>query len=172
MKKFLATLTLALAFVGSAFAQTFTTSAFSANFNGAVSTDTFRSKANTSNNVQYGSFANGITETVIVRTVDHDIPVDLSSSQFYRSNTTDLVLVTKYNSDGTYQGHPYSYGYFTYTNDNVNYVVQERIIIVNSRTAIFISMTMTEAQHAETPNVPNTSTIQVWQDFENSLDIK
>jgi hypothetical protein len=172
LNKIFATLTLALAMIGSVFAQTpYSTSSFSATFNGTVDVDSHRSSGGTSNNVEYSSFANGITEIVIVRTVDHDIDVNLTSSQFYRNNVGGgATLLDKYNSDGAYQGHPFSYGLFTYTKDGVDYSLRSRFIIVNSRTAIFIQMVMpTEKANAE-PKTPNDALV-VWQDFENSLNI-
>ena len=169
MKKFFTAFTFILALAISSVAQTYSTPVFSATFNGDVKVETFRNSTNS--NTAYSSFSNGITELVVVRTVDHDIDVNTTSSQFYRANTTGATLVDKFNSDGEYQGHPYSYGLFEYTDSGIAFTERERIIIVNSRTVIFIKMIMTAEKASNEPNTPGNA-LQVWQDFENTLNIK
>ena len=194
MKKFFTAFTFILALAISSVAKTYSTPVFSATFNGDVKVETFRNSTNsntayssfsngitklkvktfrnsTSSNTAYSSFSNGITELVVVRTVDHDIDVNTTSSQFYRANTTGATLVDKFNSDGEYQGHPYSYGLFEYTDSGIAFTERERIIIVNSRTVIFIKMIMTAEKASNEPNTPGND-LQVWQDFENTLNIK
>lgn len=163
---------LVLSVVSAAQSTSFSTSAFSATFNGPVTaTGPSRNIANTSTYYQYKSYQNGIWEGVEVRTIDHDIAVDFTSSQFYRANETG-TLAPEVNGDDYYQGHPFSYGFFSdlkgKDGDTATYERCERIIIVNSRTVIFIWMDM-ETGGMRTAN--NTA-FQPWVDFENSLDIK
>jgi hypothetical protein len=167
---FLAVLILSL----SAFAQStsFSTPAFSVTFNGPVTTSgPTRNAANTSTYYQYKSYQNGVWEGVEVRTIDHDIDVSFASSQFYRANETG-TLAPEVNNDKYYQGHPFSYGFFSdlkgKDGDTATYERCERIIIVNSRTVIFIWM---DTETGGMRNANNTA-FQPWVDFEDSLDIK
>jgi hypothetical protein len=175
MKKFFAIATLALALVASAFAQTtYTAPKFSVNFTGPVTTKTFNNNANTSTRTNYAATsANGIVEEVMTVDIISDgvLPVDYSSSDFYRANNagTGETLTTDNLSNGLYQGHPYSYGCYLSTYEGVNYIRFTRFIIVNAKEAIFISMFLENSPNAvKTP----AGAFQVWQDFENSLDIK
>jgi hypothetical protein len=174
MKKFFAIATLALALVASAFAQTtYTAPKFSVNFTGPVTTKTFNNAANTSTRTDYVATANGVTEEVMTVDIIADgvLAVDYSSSDFYRANNanTGETLTTDNLSNGLYQGHPFSYGSYLSTYEGVNYVRFTRFIIVNGKEAIFISMFLEDSPNAvKTP----AGAFQVWQDFENSLDIK
>lgn len=162
---FVVVLLLVAAFAG---AQNFSGSRFTATFNGPVSTTT--SSNATNSNLQYTSRSGNVTEGVTVRTVDHDIPVNQSSSQFYRANVVSpYILDSSKNSDGYYQGHPYSYGTFSYTENGVLYYVMERFIVVDSRTAIFIWMSMPASE--DTDRTPNNANVR-WQDFEYTLNIQ
>jgi hypothetical protein len=170
MKKVFALLALTLALSFGAFAQTYNTATFFADFNGSVDVSNFSNETNT--NVSYNSSANGVSEHIIVRTVNHDIDVNLTSSQFYRGNVKDVERIEKFDNDGTYQGHPFSYGYYVYNVDGVRYVLRERFIIVSSREVIFIQMVIPENLSDSLPSTPGTMTLKVWNDFENSLGIK
>jgi hypothetical protein len=174
MKKFFAIATLALALVASAFAQTtYTTPKFSVNFTGPVTTKTFNNKDNTSTRTGYNATANGVIEEVVTVDiiVDGVLAVDYSSSDFYRTVGVNVgeTLATDNLSNGMYQGHPFSYGSYLSTYNGVNYIRFTRYIIVNGKEAIFISMFLENSPNAaKTP----AGAFQVWQDFENSLDIK
>ena len=168
MKKALFALLFLVSTLG--FAQgTYNNSRFSAIFNGPVTVTTVTHATNTDTN--YTSVNGNVEEQVIVRVVDHDIPVDFSSTEFYRDRdaSSDEKLMTEVNSNGYYQGHPYSYGDVLGTDNGVSYYRFERSIVVNSRTAIFIRMIRPVN---ESNNKTAAGAVQEWQDFENTLDIK
>jgi len=144
---------------------------FSVDFSSQPQVETFRNDANTSTRTVYTAIGNEAVEQVVVVKVDHDIPVDYTSSDFYRDAdvNTGETLATNRNSQGLYQGHPYSYGCYTSTVNGVDVIRFSRFIIVNSRTAIFIVMAMPNSDNA--PKTP-TGAFQAWQDFENTLNIQ
>jgi len=174
MKKVLAVLILALAFVASAFAQTQTTpysnNNFSATFNNEVTYSTYSNPTNI-NYVYTSTSAQGVKQVVNVRIVDHDIPVDYSSSDFYMNHETSSLLDT---FDGTlvadgiarnlYQGHPFTYAFFDKAPGSNGTMWSERIrfIIVNSREVIFIYQIAPEEVNDQ----------QEWFAFEETLSIK
>jgi hypothetical protein len=161
-------------FIASAFAQgTYSAPRFSATFNGSVEVSTRQNQTNTA--LGYASAAptaNGVAvEFVEVRSIDHDIDVSTVSSDFYRTNHGDQELVedTRVRSNGTYQGHPYSYGFYNTTINGVQYVQSIRFIIVDSRTAIFISLT---EPRADAGLASSNAVITGWESFEDSLNIR
>jgi len=162
MNKFFAVVALMLAFAVSGFAQTtYTTSQFSAAFNGSVRVDTFSNPTNT--NVRYQSTTpDGVTQAITVRTVDHDIAVSTASSDFYMS-TDPTGGTVRGISRGTYQGHPYTYAFHDKVNEAgvVEYSVRVRYIIVSSREVIFIEQVAPETLDDQ----------QEWFRFEASLGI-
>jgi hypothetical protein len=169
VKSFVMTIILAVMLSVAAVAQNYSTPVFSADFNGAVSVNSFRNDKNTSTRTRYTSVSGDVHEEVLVVAVDHDIAVDLTSSRFYRDQDANVgeTLTTDFNSDGTYQGRVFSYGCFLSRFDGVNYIRLTRYIIVNSRTALFISMSLpnSDARTSE-------GAIQAWVDFERTLVIK
>jgi len=144
---------------------------FSVDFSSQPQVETFRNDANTSTRTVYTVIGNEAVEQVVVVKVDHDIPVDYTSSDFYRDAdvNTGETLTTNRNNKGLYQGHPYSYGCYTSTVNGVDVIRFSRFIIVNSRTAIFIVLAMPNSDNA--PKTP-TGAFQAWQDFENTLNIQ
>ena len=135
---------------------------FSATFNNGVAVTTYR--APTSTNTEYFSTdSRGVTQDIVVRFVDHDIPVDYSSSDYYLNHDTfggALSNVTR----GTYQGRVFTYGFFDKAPDGNGGFQSDRIrfIIVNSREVIMISQIAPEAVDDQ----------QEWFAFEDSLNIR
>jgi hypothetical protein len=118
---------------------------------------------------------------VVVRVVDHAIPVDFSSSNFYRThlceNTEGATLDNDSTNDSYYDGHPFSFGVCNYTLGNIPYWRLERIIIVDSTTVIFIAMdvpvSVANRPENATTSVKGTNDAFVgWVNFENSLVIR
>jgi hypothetical protein len=170
-KLFKSTLLIATMFLASlGMSQTnFSAPRFSASFNGAVETSkAARNTNNTSTSVQYTSTSGNVLESVTVRTIDHDIAVDSTSSQFYRANDTTGTLFPASSSDGTYQGHPYSYGCAHFESNGITFWSMTRYIIVDSRTAIFITLIVPEND----VQLSNNETLPEWVRFENSLSIQ
>ena len=139
----------------------FSNAQFSATFNGPVSTDTFRSKSDTSSNTVYGSTNHNVDQVVIVRFVDHDIAVDHTSSDFYADDDRTGGTVANRSSD-VWEDHPFTYTARDFTLDGVDYTERTRFIIVNSREVIFISQT----------RLRDYDDKNEWLDFEYSLRIK
>lgn len=173
MKKFLATLTLALAMVSSAFAATtYNNSKFSADFNGPVTMeDLGLNQTGTGNTVMYKSDTNGVQEGVAVRTINGNIAVNLDSAEFYANQQLNIkghTLVSRTSKDTSgndqryYQGHPFSYICTEFTEDGVKYWMRTRFIIVNSNTVLFVQMLSTAEK----------SDRDEWTRFEFSLDVK
>lgn len=162
-----------LAFAGIAAAGTglqttsYSTRAFTAVFNGAVTADDAqRSTDNQSTNYVYTSYsdANTVGQAVIVRFVDHDIDVNYTSSDFYANDDSSTGTVSN-TSQGTYQGHPFTYTARKWNDGGVALIKRTRFIIVNSREVIFIIQIApdTNNSYGDQPQ---------WFDFESSLDIK
>lgn len=173
-KLFKSTLLIATMFLASlGMSQTsFSGPRFSASFNGAVKVNApTRNPANTSTSTSYVSVKGNVVEEVTMRTVDHDIAVDLTSSQFYRDSFASTVsgsTFTNRNSDGTYQGRPYSYGNYSYTDGGVKTWVFARFIIVDSRTVVMIFLQIPESE----VQLNDKEVLPEWQRFENSLSIQ
>jgi hypothetical protein len=183
MKRTTLLLTLVAALMLSAFAMAqgvYTGTRFSANFNGPVTTKTYSNSTNS--NIEYDSNDGNVYEAVAVRTVDHDIAVNFTNTEFYRDHLTGAFssdqqasLDTKVNADGYYQGHPYSFGAVTYFAGGIWWHRYERVFIVDSRTAIFILITIPINEDTDVTAVNNGTTGTVntrWQQFENSLNIR
>jgi hypothetical protein len=146
----------------------YTGTRFTATFNGPVSVDTYNNPTNS--NTRYLSFSGSMTEGVVVRIVDHDIDVNNTSSQFYRATApSEYVLHPEKNSDGYYQGHPYSFGSFSHTQNGVSYYMYERFIIVDSRTVVFIWLEIPVSEDTDR-NADNVNLR--WSNFEDSLIIR
>lgn len=177
MKKFLKSIALVTALLCASFAvaqypespntgkQTtpYTSVQFNATFNGSVNvSELMHNTAKTSVYRLYTSSAAGVYQTVAVRFIDHAIPVDFTSSEFYAAHA-DLSGGTITNqSNDVWEGHPFTYIYVVFSADGVNYVTRTRFIIVSATEAIFISQT-----------APATADDRdQWLDFEYSLRIK
>jgi|ERR1700733_3847729 len=164
-----------LAVVGIAMASTglqttpYSTGNFSAVFNGPVTADPVsRSTDNESSNYDYYSFSAGVGQIVVVRQIDHDIPVDQSSADFYVNDDATGGTVTN-RSNFTYQGHVGAYTRRIYMSDGVQLSKRTRYIVVNSREVIFLE----EITAIGSPSDPGDMAEQKqWFDFEDSLDIK
>jgi hypothetical protein len=122
-----------------AVAQTFSNNYFDANFVGAVTSSNNRNDANTSTNYFYNASDANVYQTIDVRLVDHDIPVDYSSTNFYANEDAQRGEVLS-RSTGVYQGHPFTYLCIKYTT-NKGYVLTERnrYIIIGPREVYFIT---------------------------------
>lgn len=162
-----------LAFAGIALASTglqttpFETPQFSATFNNTVTLEpASRSKDNQSTNYVYTSYSDTNTtgQAVIVRFVDHDIDVNYTSSDFYANDDTSTGTVSN-TSNGTYQGHPFTYTARKWNESGVDLIKRTRFIIVNSREVIFIIQIAPDTNNSYGDR-------EQWMDFENSLNIK
>jgi len=171
--KFMKTIALVAVLFCAAFgtAQTYSTNLFSVGFNGTPTVSTTRNQANTSTRTDYRVWDGTVLEQVLVVNIDHTIPVDYTSSDFYRDEDASAgeVLSTANNSQGMYQGRPFSYGCFLSTFNGADEIRMTRYIIVNATTAIFISMELPDA--ATYPRDTNNA-FKGWEDFESSLNIK
>ena len=164
-----------LAFVGFALANTglqttpYSNSYFSATFNAPVSVDSpARNGSNTSTDYAVYSNTPTVGQIVTARVIDHDIPVDQSSSDFYANDDTTGGTITN-RSVNTYQGHPFTYTRRIYTEDGVRLSKRTRYIIVNSREVIFI---VEIAPIGVAGDAGDLAEQQQWFDFEDSLNIK
>ena len=176
MKKFLSSLFLALVLSASALAQyptspntgaattPYTTSVFSATFNGPVTAeDTVRNTENTSTDQVFLSINSGgtIAQAVTIRTIDHAIAVDYTSSDFYVNDLSGCDTKTNI-SQGSWDSRPYSYVFCTYSSEGNTYTMRVRFIIVNSTTVVFVRQLALEANNDR----------DQWLDFEYSLRIR
>jgi hypothetical protein len=174
MKKIFATLTLALAMIGSAFAQTqYSTSKFSAAFNSSVTVnDLGPNDAKTGSTIEYESSVNDVLEIVAVRTINAGSYVDVNSTtaEYYAQqqlNGKGMTLVTRTSKDKagndqtTYQGHPFSYICTEFDNNGVKYWMRTRFIVVDSNTVLFVQMV----------SPADKSDRDEWTRFEFSLNI-
>ena len=79
---------------------------FSATFVGPVTESApDRNTQNTSTSVFYNASVNGVFQTVSMRTVDHDIPVDQSSLDFYATGAAKNGYSEDDRKNETLQGH-------------------------------------------------------------------
>ena len=121
---------------------------FLATFNSSV-TVTIEQK-NTSTDTIYQSFNHGVVQAISVRIIDHDIPVDVSSSDFYMNNDPLDTPITV----------TYAYRQFTFSGSVFS--KRTRAIIVNAREVIFV--TQIAAMSYDDQNE--------WFDFEYSLRVR
>jgi hypothetical protein len=116
-----------------------TTPVFSATFNGQVKTFTDENEAKTSNDDYYQSFNNGVEETVIVRHVNADIPVEQSSLDYYAAQATKKGEILDDRRSGTIQGHIYTYvNLHNHKIDNVEHRKRLMAIILSPRLVMFV----------------------------------
>jgi hypothetical protein len=132
---------------------------FLATFNSSV-TVTIEQK-NTSTDTIYQSFNHGVVQAISVRIIDHDIPVDVSSSDFYMNNDPLDTPITVH-STGTWGGRPFTYAYRQFTFSGSVFSKRTRAIIVNAREVIFV--TQIAAMSYDDQNE--------WFDFEYSLRVR
>jgi len=141
---------------------------FSATFlNGPITADApSRNNENTSTDYTYWSETPAIWESVVVRIIDHDIPVGFTATDFYadaqasRATSDGGTVVNR--STTWYQGHPVTYINTSFVENGLTYWVRARYIVINAREAIFIKMISLQAD----------SNQQEWERFESSLTIK
>lgn len=146
---------------------------FTAAFNGPVSTSTFTNPTNS--NTSYTANDGVISTEITVRKVDHEIPVDFGSANFYRGNECSNGTLAAYTNNAYYQGRPFAYAACTFTSNGTDYITMERIIIVDSTTVIFIGMTVpvTVANQSPTKDSDGGNTAFLgWVNFERSLTIQ
>ena len=152
-------------------AQSYSAPRFTATFNGPVTTSNGVNDAKTSSYVIYGSSQGDVEEEVLVRNIyAGSIDVTLDSARFYRNELAkQQTLLTDISSEGYYEGHPYAYGNYKIAANGVDYFYFVRFIIVDQHTAVFISMSFpVQNSYAKTP----AGAYQLWQDFENTLNIQ
>ncbi len=140
---------------------------FSATFNGPVTfTEAGRSDDNQSSNYTYLSKNANVVQLVTVRIVDHDIPPDQTSADFYANDDRTPGEDTSYRKTGTWcSDHgdvPYTYTFHVYTRNGSELRKRTRNIIVNSRTVIFLEQIALNSYDDRNE----------WLDFEYSLRIK
>ena len=174
MKKFLSSLFLAMVLSVSALAQypdspntgkattPYSTSLFSITFNGPVAiTNVGRNNENTSTDVAYTSDNGTVYQFAVVRTIDHAIPVDFSSSNFYVEHQSGCDTKTDL-TQGTWDNRPYSYSFCTFSLEGVKYTLRTRYIIVNPTTVLMVK---------QLAKIDDNNRDQ-WLDFEYSLRIR
>jgi hypothetical protein len=123
------------------------TPVFSATFNGPVKTFTDENEAKTSNDDYYQSFNKGVEETVIVRHVNADIPVDQSSLDYYAGQATKQGEILDERRNGTIQGHIYTYvNLHKHKIDNVEHRKRLMAIILSPRLVMFVMVIAPPAQ--------------------------
>ncbi len=118
------------------------TPVFSATFNGAVKTFTDENNAKTSSQDFYQSFNKGVEETVVVRHINDDIPVDQSSLDFYAAQAAKHGEILDDRRNGAIQGHIYTY--VNVHNHKIDHVEHRRrlmAIILSPRLVILIMVT-------------------------------
>jgi hypothetical protein len=135
---------------------------FSATFNANPTVGT-GARSDTAMNYTVSSYTESpvVGQSITVRIVDHDIPVDYTSSDFYANNdsTGGEVITTSRN---VWEGHPFTYVARKFTVNGETFQKRERYIIVNSREAIFLTEIIPAGQDDQNE----------WLDFEYSLRIK
>jgi hypothetical protein len=123
------------------------TPVFLATFNGPVKTFTDENTAKTSNDDYYQSFDKGVEETVIVRHVNADIPVEQSSLDYYATQATKKGEILDDRRNGTIQGHIYTYvNLHNHKIDNVEHRKRLMAIILSPRLVMFVMVTAPPAQ--------------------------
>ena len=169
MNKFFTMLSVLVLSVAAMAGTPFSNTQYSAEFNGAVSHSVDTNPTNTTYDTY--SFDGIISEEVSYRVVDHDIAATTQSSDFYLNDNIQASNGTLIkSSQDVYQGLPFTYGYFTYTDKSGVLTVQrERFIIKNSREVFFISMVYPASLDATDGGA---ATHDLWQAFENTLVIK
>jgi hypothetical protein len=123
------------------------TPVFSATFNGPVKTFIDENEAKTSNDDYYQSFNKGVEETVIVRHINTDIPVDVSSLDYYAAQATKHGEILDDRRNGTIQGHIYTYvNLHNHKIENVEHRKRLMAIILNPRMVMFVMVMAPPAQ--------------------------
>jgi len=123
------------------------TPVFTATFNGPVKTFTDENEAKTSNDDYYQSFNKGVEETVIVRHINADIPVDQSSLDYYAAQAAKHGEIQDDRRNGTIQGHIYTYvNLHNHKIDNVEHRKRLMAIILSPRLVMFVMVMAPPAQ--------------------------
>jgi hypothetical protein len=164
MKKFVSSLFVALVLSILAMAQStpYSTTVFSATFNGPVTVQAAeRNNANTSSQVGYNSDNGAVVQFVVVRTIDHAIAVNFSSSDFYVDDQKGCES-KKYITRGTWDNHPFTYDFCTFIVQGQRCTLRTRYIIVNPTTVILIQQASLEAYDDQSE----------WEFFEGTLNIR
>jgi len=143
----------------------FNSNQFSALFNGPVTVSGL--EQNTAKTSQYRIYSstgdNGVVQVVELRyiTVNGNIPVDYTSSDFYANEFVgDGIEDVNNRSQNVWEGHPFTYTFITSADKKT--VTRSRFIIVNGKEALFIMQI--------SPISANDR--DQWLDFEYSLRIK
>jgi len=152
----------------------YTTPEFSASFNGPVSImgPTHSASAHATDTM-YTAEVDSVSESVIVRITEKDIPVSWKSSDYYaQSDFTDLGVPCHTEMDGTptptstldhgfFQGHPDTYDCTDYTEGGVIMWQRVRYIIVGPRETVWVIMRSPREK----------SSRDEWSRFWHSVDI-
>ena len=144
----------------------YSTDVFSATFNGPVSIEAAsRNLQNTSTTTYFNSANNKVSEAVCLRTVDHDIDVNLASLDFYANGAASKGFVQDERQYRNFNGHIGVYVDLHKIEVDKS-VIRRRswYIIVNSRTVIIA--------FAEAPAAQDEGGLPDWTTLTNSLVIK
>lgn len=169
MKSLLVVVLAALLLPAVSYAQStpFTQDPFSVTFHGPVLSKTYGHPGEDSTN-EYYSRANGIYQAIAVRTISHNIGVSYNSTDYYilhdceGSAGKDCARDTSVDFSHNYiNGHPSSYGFYTFTFSGASYTQRVLAIMVDSRTFIRVLQVSPAADPA--------ADRREWLDFTNSL---
>jgi hypothetical protein len=106
---------------------------FSAIFNSPVTTSSSRNNAGTSTDYFYNAKNKDIEQAVCLRTIDRDIDLDKSSTDFYAGQAAKNMTLDD-RKDGVYQGHMY----VSVQVHNATMERKVRVILVNSHTVLML----------------------------------
>lgn len=136
---------------------------FSASFNGTITTSSDRNDDNTSTDTYYSSEQGTLDDMVIVRTTDQEMDVNYTSTDSYFDQLAKGLNASIANrTNNQWQGHPYTFGYLTYTSDNVKRACYQWVIVANSKTVFLVSVDAPESDIS----------IDEWTALSQSLSIK
>jgi hypothetical protein len=117
---------------------------------------------------EYYSRANGIYQGIAIRTISHNIPVSYGSTDFYimrdcdGSAGKDCARDTSVDFSHNYiNGHPSSYGFYTFTFSGANYTQRVLAIMLDSRTFVRVVQV--------SPATDSATDRKEWLDLTNSL---
>lgn len=131
---------------------------FSATFNGPVSFKTSQNIQKTSTNNGWSSENDGVYQQLTIRDIDHNVEVSQASTDFYVNQIVPLAQVLEAPTNGTYQGHPWSF--IHYNKDGETW--HQWFIIVNANTVFVLSQLVNPGQDDSAD----------WATFSKSLVIK
>jgi hypothetical protein len=111
--------------------------------------------------VGYNSDNGEVVQFITVRTIDHAIAVDFSSSDFYVND--EKGCESKKNiTRGTWDNRPFTYDFCTFLVQGQRCTLRTRYIIVNPTTVILIQQASLESYDDQSE----------WEFFESTLNIR